>query len=93
MTVAEFYEVNESPLKVMSGYNGKILCKRYKGSNEKHVEEIGNREISRVWCEIEASKSTGFGNIGTPIMCCYVIGDVEYAQEKKIQEVTKCIES
>lgn len=81
MTIAEFNEVNEAPLKVMSGYNGKILCKRYNGSKENHVEEIGNREISRVWCEIEISKPTGFGNIGVPIMCCYVDGNVEYAQE------------
>ena len=83
MTVAEFYEINESPLKVMSGYNGKILCKRYKGSNKNHVEKIGNREISRVWCEIETSKSSGFTNVGIPIMCCYVVGDVEYTQEKQ----------
>ena len=47
MTVKEFSEICHSPIKVMSAFNGKVLCYRYKP--EKHTE-IADREINSVWC-------------------------------------------
>lgn len=55
MTVKEFYKYGcESDLKVLSGYNGKVLCRRF---NPKKHTEIGEREISSYWAEEEVTRS------------------------------------
>ena len=79
MTVIEFYEEYcRSSLKIKSAYNGKVLCKDF--NPEKHIE-VGKREITTVWAEIETSKPRGFGNISRPIMCAFVDGAIEYNKE------------
>ena len=55
MTVKEFYKYGcESDLKVLSGYNGKVLCRRF--DPKKHTE-IGEREISSYQAEEEVTRS------------------------------------
>lgn len=66
--------------KVMSGYNGKLLCRRYKP--EKH-KEIGQREVIGIWSEIALSNTGGYGNIAHPILCCYVHGQKEYEEAQQ----------
>lgn len=79
MTVAEFFKFHcRSELKIMSGYNGKILCKSF---NPNKHESIGQREVSSVWAEIKPKKGT-FGNVAEPIICAYVDGHEEYKKER-----------
>lgn len=79
MTVNEFFKIYcRSGLKIMSGYNGKILCKRF---NPKRHMEIGEREITVVWAEIEVTKPSGCRQSATPIICAYVNGIKEYEKE------------
>lgn len=72
MTVSELFNKCElgSGLKVMSVYNGKVLCQRF--NPEKH-KDVGERNVCAVWAEIAITKST-FGNIARPIMCVYADG-------------------
>ncbi len=81
MTVKELYDsINiHSELKVLSGYNNKILAYRY--NDEKH-HEIGEREIVSLWAELKVTNST-FGNSAKPILCCYVNGSKEYDERFK----------
>lgn len=80
MTVLELSDMSQGQLKVMSGYNGKILCKNF--NSKKHID-IAIREISTIWTEINTTKS-GFSNIAMPILCCYVCGNIEYEKEHNI---------
>lgn len=87
MTVNEFFECYcQSNLKIMSGYNGKVLCKRF--IPKKHIE-IGTREITSVWAEIEVPKSSAFRQSITPIICVYVDGTKEYEKENLCKERSK----
>lgn len=72
MTVAELFEKCkvQSVLKVMSGYNGKVLCHDF--NPKKHVE-IGCRRVECIWADI-AVKESGFGHYAKPIMCVYADG-------------------
>ena len=74
MTVKEFSEICHGPIRVMSAFNGKVLCYRYKP--KKHTE-LAERQIVSVWCEIQATKPSGYNNIATATMCVYVHGDKE----------------
>ena len=67
----------KSKIKVISGYNGKVLCFRFQP--EKH-SAIGKRELLTVWAELEVINS-GFGNCCQPILCVYVDGHEELAKE------------
>lgn len=79
MTVAEFKKhYCQSKLKIMSGYNGKVLCQDYDDKKHPH---IADREIDCVWAEIKIVKST-FGDYAEPIMCAYVDGKQEYMKDK-----------
>lgn len=84
MTVQEFYESCEckSQLKVLSGYNGKVLCYSY--DPQKH-SEIGERELLCIWADIKVS-SYGFGNCATPILCCHASGTKEYEAEEALRK-------
>lgn len=75
MTVQEFYESCEckSQLKVLSGFNGKVLCYSY---DPKKHSEIGEREMLCIWAEMKASNRP-FGNIAESILCCYASGAIE----------------
>lgn len=79
MTLNDFVrQVNlHSTITVRSGYNEKILCRKF--DIDKHYE-IGERELISVWAD---TVKTGYGpsyNI-VPILCCYVDGKPEYDKE------------
>ena len=71
LTVGDFAKICKTDIKVMSGFNGKVLCKRF--DPKKHTE-IASREIVSVWSEIEASKSMGYRNFAHANMCVFVNG-------------------
>lgn len=75
MTVEELYKGCrvESTLKVMSAYNGRVLC--YGFNPEKH-KEIGERKVRAIWADI-AVRESGFEHYARPIMCAYVDGTKE----------------
>ena len=83
MTVAELDKVAQRPLKVMSGFNGKVLCHRFK--EDKH-QEIGAREVISVWPEISVTNS-GFSSSATAILCVSVYGHKECAKHFGLTEV------
>lgn len=83
MTVAELEKVSQSPLKVMSGFNGKVLCHRFK--KDKH-QEIGEREVVSVWPEISV-KNSGFRSFASAVLCVYVHGHKEAAKHFGFTEV------
>lgn len=74
LTVGDFAKICKTDIKVMSGFNGKVLCKRF--DPKKHTE-IANREIVSVWSEIEASKSSGYRNFAYTNICVFVNGAKE----------------
>ena len=76
MTVLELYTNCQvkSALRVLSSYNGKVLC--YKFNPAKHLE-IGKRDVRAVWADITVTNS-GFGNYAQPIMCVFADGSEEY---------------
>lgn len=80
MTVQEFFKACQcrSKLRVKSGYNDKILCFEY--DPNKHTE-IGKKEISSVWADIQVKQLAGFGSYAEPYLCCYVDGAEEYKKE------------
>lgn len=82
MTINDFYNAGEmfhcpSKIKVLSAYNGKVLCKRY--DPEKH-SEIGKRELRTFWADMEVSRC-GFSTYAYPIICCHADGKPEYDKE------------
>jgi len=80
MTVKELYEYTKSPMEIKSGYNGKLLCKRYVA--KKHTD-ISDRQVSSVWTEIRVSNSGGYSSMAIPIVCVYVTGEKEYIDTHK----------
>ena len=83
MTVSELDKVSQKPLKVMSGFNGKVLCHRFK--EDKH-QEIGERKVVSVWPEISVTNS-GFSSHAAAILCVYVDGHKEAAKHFGFAEV------
>ena len=79
MKVKEFYKYIKAPLKIISGFNDKVLCRNYQP--RLHDEKFGDRIITNVWSEVEI-KDKPFGNVIIPIIVCYVYGDVEYNSYK-----------
>lgn len=78
MTVLELYETlsSETSLKVLSAYNGKLLCSKF---NEKKHAKIGERSVIKAWAEISTRK-LGYGNTAYPIVCVYANGLPEYEE-------------
>ena len=78
MILSEFYEFYcKSELKVMSAFNGKVLCHKF---NPKKHSGIADREVHTVWAEIKSSPNYSFGNYAKPIICVYVDGRTEYEE-------------
>ena len=77
MKLNEFAELCRRPIKVLSAYNGKVLC--YHFDNKKHIE-IGEREFHCCWSEIKVGNST-YGNWANSVICVYVDGHEEYLKE------------
>ena len=77
LTVGDFAKICQTDIKVMSGFNGKVLCKRF---NPKKHTEIAEREVVSVWSEIRANKSMGYSNAAFAEICVYVNGAKECAE-------------
>ena len=77
LTVGDFAKICQTDIKVMSGFNGKILCKRF--NHQKHTE-IADREVIAVWSEIRAKKAMGYSNAAFAEICVYVNGAKECAE-------------
>ena len=77
LTVGDFAKICQTDIKVMSGFNGKILCKRF--NPQKHTE-IAEREVVAVWSEIRANKAMGYSNVAFAEICVYVNGAKECAE-------------
>ena len=73
MTVYDFSKMCRSRLRVLSAYNGKVLC--YEFHADKH-KEIGKREILNVWAAVSVS-GHGYSQYAYPHLCCYVDGHKE----------------
>lgn len=80
MTVAELAKIVRTSIKVMSAYNGKVLCHRF--DPEKH-KEIGERKTDCVWADLVIVESC-FGRQAKAIVCCYADGRKEWEQERKV---------
>ena len=74
MTVNELSQYVKCDLEVKSGFNGKILCKKY--DLKKHTE-IADREVSAIWSEIRALNGCGYSSMAKPVICVYVNGQPE----------------
>lgn len=80
MTLAQFHgQYAHSPIKVMSGYNGKVLARRY--DPEKH-QQFSEREVISIWSELYTKDSGGWSQSIYPILCVHVNGREEYMQER-----------
>lgn len=73
MTVAELEKVAHTSLKVMSAYNGKVLCHRFDPNTHK---EIGEREVKSVWADLRILDGA-FSKQCTPLLCVYADGAPE----------------
>lgn len=73
MTVSELAKVMQTSIKVMSAYNGKVLCHRF--NPEKH-KEIGERQTDCVWADLQIVEGV-FGKQVKAIICCYADGTKE----------------
>ncbi len=83
MTVAEFAGNCKSTVKVMSAFNGKILCHKY--DDQKH-QEIGQRVV-RSFCADIKCKDDGYGSIARPYICVFADGTPEAAKHFGMEEV------
>lgn len=79
MTLFELSELVKAPIKVMSGYNNKVFCRRF--IPKKHLA-LSGRSILSVWAEVEA-KTSGFSQYIVPIICVHVDGTPEYDAKQK----------
>lgn len=77
MTVAELSKIAHTSLKVMSAYNGKVLCHRFDPNNHK---EIGEREVKSVFADLRILDGV-FGKQCTPLLCVYADGAPEAFKE------------
>lgn len=84
LTVNELSNYCKSDIKVISGFNDKILCKRF--DKDKHVE-IGEREVLQIWSEFKIRNSI-WGNCAESIITACVYGgkEAKLYYEKKKQE-------
>ena len=75
--------LNINAIKVLSGYNGKVLARRFNPNKHK---ELGERFVLRIWSEIEVDKLSN--NTAQSILVCYVEGKVERdrSHRKQVQE-------
>lgn len=82
MTVYELSGLTRMPIKVLSGYNDKLLCSAFKPDNTKH-RAIGERKVHTIWADIKVNKGVLGGSIAQPVLCCYVDGLEEYLATKQ----------
>ena len=73
LTVGDFAKICRTDIKVLSGFNGEVLCERF---NPRTHTEISGREIISIWSEIRA-KPMGYSNAAFAEICVYVDGALE----------------
>lgn len=73
MKVKELAEITRGEIRLLSGYNGKMLCRSYDSNKHK---ELGEREVLSFWPDIRISDGS-FGNWAKPFLGVYVDGHVE----------------
>ena len=78
MNLGQFSEITHGEIKVLSGYNGKVLCKRF--DIKKH-EELSAREVLDVWSDLKIAPALREGHVYS-IICVYVDGTREWEKEK-----------
>lgn len=74
LELSKLLDYGNGHIEVKSGYNGKLLCKRF---NEKKHESIANREVVAIWPEIKVDQK----RYCSPIICCFVDGHEELEHE------------
>lgn len=72
-------------IKVLSSYNGKLLCKNY---NPKKHSHLNSREVRSMWPDLVVVKGVLGSSIAKPILCLYVDGREEYEEEQKNKKQT-----
>lgn len=85
MNLNDLYEAGinfHSPIEVRSGYNGKVLCRKF--DPQKHME-IAKRELLSVWADTK-KHSNDPGAPVCPVLCCYVDGRPEYEKEEALKD-------
>ena len=91
MTVNELYcnlQI-QSPMKILSAYNGRVLCYNFNPQKEQH-KKLGDRKLLDIWAEIRVTQNAGFGNRADVIICAFVDGQQEY--EKALRAAKTCKE-
>lgn len=73
MKVKELAEITRGEIRLLSGYNGKILCRSYDANKHK---DLGEREVLCLWPDIRISEHS-FGNFTRPFLGVFVDGHVE----------------
>lgn len=79
MKVKDLFEICENTgvdLKVLSAFNGKVLCYNFKP--EKHIE-IAERDVETLWADL-ITYDRGYYKGVKPILCVYVDGRKEYEE-------------
>lgn len=77
MRVAELAKVAQTSMKVMSAYDGKVLCHRF--DPDKH-KAIGEREVRSAWADLRILDGA-FGKQATAMICVYADGSPEAFKE------------
>ena len=77
--LAKLAEYGHGHIEVKSGYNGKVLCKKF---NEKKHQTLAKREVLSFWPEIKIDR----GRYCYPIVCCFVDGLQEYEEDHKKED-------
>lgn len=81
MKVKDLAEITRGEIKILSGYNGKVLCRCY--DTVKH-KDLGEREVLSLWPDIRIS-DTSFGNWARPLLGVFVDGHIEAEKDVKKQ--------
>lgn len=79
MKVIDLFEICDdtyADLKVLSAFNGKVLCHKFKP--EKHIE-IADRNVKSLWADlITYNSGCDYHKRVKPILCVFVDGKKEY---------------
>lgn len=81
MKLIELYTSIKIPseIKVLSGFNGKVLCHNYQ--NKPNQVDVGEREVGTIWPDFKVDSSLGYGRAIRPILKVFVDGKEECESE------------
>lgn len=72
----------QSPLRLLSAYNGRVLCYEFNPQKDEH-KKLGGRKVYDIWAEMRVTQNAGFGNWADVVICAFVDGYPEYEKELK----------